>query len=174
MIQDNPISLTDCARLGETLGIGRPVPEDVFLAVVHDPEYARDLFTCRGAAPFLDFLLSNPPAIAQPTAEDGSEHTTVELMAHATKSFWEWTTSGFRIVDDATYDKRMNACNACPYLIDPPGTAVYSLVGARSKICKRCGCVVSKKAKLPHESCPAAHPDLPGMTKWGELAPGQG
>ena len=74
-------------------------------------------------------------------------------------------------VVDATYAKRFETCLACPNLASPPSTAIYKVIGAvddSENVCRLCGCVVSRKAKLPHEACPDADPELPGMNRWGQ------
>jgi len=159
----------NCVRMGELLRLGRPVSESVFLGALQDPDYAHNLMACRDAPPLLDFLLKNPPQTDGPDPQSG--HSTLDLVSKASKSFWEWARSGFGLVDDATYTKRFETCLACPNLASPPSTAIYKMIGAvddRKKICKLCGCVVSRKAKLPHEACPDADPELPGMNRWGE------
>jgi hypothetical protein len=114
--------------------------------------------------------MSNPPVAAAPAAPEAPGQSTAELVAKASKSFWEWTKSGFRVIDEATYATRIAACQACPNLIDHPDKPVYALVAKRDdKICAACGCVVAKKAKLPHEACPVADPARPGLNRWGEL-----
>jgi hypothetical protein len=162
-------------QLGELLGLGGPASADVLVSAVEDREYARNLLLCKDAPPLRDFLLANPPRRA-PITEDPS---TSQLLASASKSFWAWTKSGFALVDEATYQRRFGTCQQCPDLIEPPRKRVYQIVGVTgasddSKVCARCGCVASKKARLPHESCPAAHAELAGMNRWGEpLAPGR-
>ena len=179
------------ADLAELLGLSEPVPADVLLSAVSDREYARNLMLCKDAPVMLDFLVTNPPHRAEATpAEVGAEpsaeiaertaadHSTGQLLGAASKSFWAWTKSGFAAVDEATYQRRYGTCLECPNLIDPPRKRVYQIIGAAdaaddSKICRLCGCVASKKARLPHESCPAAHAELAGMNRWGEPMVGQ-
>lgn len=173
MIESTTSLKDDCARLGDELRLGAPAPAAVFVGALQDPDYARNLFLCRETPPLLDFLLKNPPR-AEPGAAAQEEsarpgHSTIELVAKASKSFWAWTKSGFQTVADDVYEARLAACAACPKLITHPEKAAYALVGANDKICADCGCVVAKKAKLPHETCPAADPGRPGLNKWGEL-----
>jgi hypothetical protein len=172
MMTESTTSLDeDCARLGEMLCLGQPVAAAVFASAVQDPDYAHNLFVCREAPPLIDFLLKNPPLGAKTAPAQSAvhhEHSTGELVAKASKSFWEWTKSGFRIIDDATYAKRLDACRQCPNLIAPQHKVVYALVSEADKICSACGCVAAKKAKLPHETCPVADPGRPGLNNWGE------
>ncbi|HEX4726178.1 MAG TPA: hypothetical protein VH298_00175 [Jatrophihabitans sp.] len=168
------------AELAELLGLSEPVSADVLLSAVSDREYARNLLLCKDAPVMLNFLLANPPQpgtpVGQPVAEPaepGPEHSTAQLLTAASKSFWAWTKSGFAVVDEATYQRRYGTCLDCPDLVEPPRKRIYQIVGAAdaadsSKVCSLCGCVASKKARLPHESCPAEHAELAGMTRWGE------
>lgn len=165
------------ARLGEMIGLDGPVPADVLVSAIQDREYARNLMLCKDAPPLREFLVENPPHRAEPAGGgEATEHSTRALVGSASKSFWAWTKSGFAVVDDEQYERRFGTCLECPHLIDPPRKAVYKVIGAakadvQSKICELCGCVASKKARLPHESCPARHAELPGMNKWGEPLP---
>ncbi len=174
MMIQQPHSLSeDCARLGRELRLGAPAPEAVLVGALQDPEYARNLFVCRETPPMLHFLLNNPPqpkAIAiAPQQTSAPEHSTLELVSKASKSFWAWTKSGFQTVTDEVYAARLASCTACPKLMTHPEKAAYALVSLNDKICADCGCVVAKKAKLPHETCPASDPQRPGLNRWGEL-----
>jgi hypothetical protein len=171
MIDSNPSLKEECVRLGAELRLDKPVPDAVYLGALHDHDYARNLFLCSGAPPLLDFLMRNPPGVpgqgAQ--AQDDQDYSSLELVAKASKSFWAWTKSGFKLVDEAVYERRLSACRACPKLITHPEKAAYALVKESDKICSSCGCVVTKKARMPHETCPVADPDRPGLNRWGEL-----
>jgi hypothetical protein len=172
------------ADLAELLGLAEPVPADVLLSAVSDREYARNLLLCKDAPVMLNFLLASPPhrgavateaaagqpPVAEPLAVD---HSTGQLLGAASKSFWAWTKSGFAVVDEATYQRRYGTCLECPDLVEPPRKRIYQIIGAAdaadsSKVCQLCGCVASKKARLPHEGCPAEHAELAGMNRWGE------
>lgn len=173
-----------CERLGELIGLDGPVPADVLLSAIEDREYARNLMLCKDAPPLREFLVSNPTRRAGPaaTATDSAdapaggeprEHSTRALIGSASKSFWAWTKSGFAVVDEDQYARRFGTCLECPHLIDPPRKRVYEVIGATGeredkRVCELCGCVASRKARLPHESCPAPHAELAGLNKWGE------
>ena len=64
------------------------------------------------------------------------------------------------------------ACRACPHLVDPPADRLLYKLSTGSpverKICDACGCVASRKARLPSEGCPKADPSDPARTRWGE------
>jgi len=161
----------DCARFGELIGLGRPVTSEVFARAVDDPEYARNLILCRESPPLRDFLLGQAKEWAVPPEPAPVEKTSLELVAKAAESFWAWTKSGFALVDQATYSKRYDACLACPHLRAAPTLLAYKLAGAdenRNRVCGLCGCVASRKARLPHETCPGAHPERSGFNRWEE------
>jgi hypothetical protein len=149
----------------------------VLVSAIDDQEYARNLMLCKDTPPLRDFLPQNPPRRAEAPAADGEEDkSTRELLQSASSSFWAWTRSGFAIVDKVTYGRRFGACQECPHLVEPPGLVSKLIDVARNdddrKICELCGCVASKKAHLPRETCPAPHPQLEWMSRWKEpIAP---
>lgn len=160
-------------RLARLLGLEEPVSVDVLTSAIGDREYARNLMLCKDAPALRDFLLQNPPRRQDPGGGESKGHSTRELVASAAQSFWSWTRSGFAVVDEERFEQRFAACLECPNLVEPPSKRVYKLIGAtgadpKSKICALCGCVASKKARLPHETCPAPHASVDGMNKWGE------
>ena len=60
---------------------------------------------------------------------------------------WDLLNPKIENVDEETFNNRYNICLNCPSLIQ------------LTKQCKKCGCFMSQKAKLPHASCP--------IGKWG-------
>jgi hypothetical protein len=173
-IADAGDGVEDCLRLGTLIGLGGPVAPEVFARAAEDPDYARNLILCRNSPPLRDFLLEQAKGWAVPAVSQADDKSTLELAAHAAKSFWQWTKSGFAQVDEATYERRFAACIACPNLRPPPDRLAYKLVGAdadRRRVCGLCGCVASRKARLPHETCPAPHPERPSVNRWDEPIP---
>jgi hypothetical protein len=163
------------AQLGELLGLPGPAPLDVLVSTLSDREYARNLLLCKDTAPLLEHLLANPPM--RSPAE--GQWSTGPLLASAAKSFWAWARSGFAVVDEATFQRRFSTCQQCPDLVEPPRKRIYQILGvdgssAASKVCARCGCVASKKARLTSENCPAPHAEHDGMSRWGEPLAGGG
>lgn len=101
----------------------------------------------------------------------GPARSTASLVFQASRSLLRWAAGSFKTVDDEHHARRMAACGSCEHLRAPAGNLVHDLIRAidpASKVCGLCGCVAAKKARLPHESCPAADPHDPTMTRWGE------
>ncbi|WP_127529433.1 hypothetical protein [Paenibacillus kobensis] len=180
-----------CRQFGSILGLNRPVSEQVLRAAVHDPNYAHNLLAARRSEMFLNHLLNNPPRVdmGNTAASPGSAnvpaaHSNTELAVKAGQALWKWAKAGFSTVDDEVYRRRITACMACPHSQSKPDKLLYKAMSAASsasansagiaeKICGKCGCVLSKKTRLPTESCPDNHPVLAGLTRWGEPIPVQ-
>jgi hypothetical protein len=170
-----------CARLGEVLGLEKPVPLAVLLRAIDDPGFAADLITCRHTPGFLAALFDDRRTRAYAPAAAEKPASALALAAKAAAALTRWGRAGFSTVDDATLARRERACLACPNLSEPR-SLVQTLVptgrpddrlGHRlgAKICTLCGCVAGKKIRLPTEACPDAHPVSAGVTRWGEAAP---
>jgi hypothetical protein len=167
-------------RLGEVLGLDRPVPLPVLLRAIDDPGFAGDLITCRGSPAFLTALFDDRRTRAYAPAAEVADASPAKLAGKAALAFARWGKAGFSTVDPETLDRREQACLACPHLGDPqsllqklvPTGAVADRVGSRlgRKICTLCGCVATKKIRLPTEACPGEHPVRAGLTRWEEPA----
>ena len=66
-----------------------------------------------------------------------------EMAKNLTQAFGAWAKSGFRLVDDAEYDRRTAICAQCRFLVD--------------RRCVKCGCFMEVKAKLAGMQCPASY-----------------
>lgn len=175
-----------CARLGTFLGREQPVAPSVVRRFSADPEFAQNLITCRQTPAFLQVLLNSPetkkyeqPEDMQPVQKQTAENmasahqrSSLELAAKAAKAFIKWGQAGFSQVDAATYQRRLNACRACPHFVEAGQQIVYRLATTekddKRKICNVCGCVVASKARLPGETCPMPHPEDPTLNRWCE------
>lgn len=140
-----------CGELRRLVGLSEDVPPDVLLAVFGDAESRRRLSERpRSAAELRAFF--GPEAADRPVAPD--------LVTGALGAFWRWARDGFGVVDPAVHARRLEACATCEHHVPPPPTLLYALgkkvVGSDSKICRLCGCFVSKKARLARETCPAS------------------
>ncbi len=160
-----------CARFGEFLGLNQPVKTNVMKRVLEDQLFAHDLISCRNTPGFLSVLLNDPVNNQYEVSHEVEDHSTLELTSRITKALINWGKAGFSKVDPKIYTKRMSACEGCSHFVEPPRKLIYKLikkVNKEAKICNLCGCVASRKALLPSESCPAPHDKLPGMSKWEE------
>jgi hypothetical protein len=153
---DDLTPATDDQRdaLGRILGLDGPVPESVLIAAVEHEDYARNLLLCRREPELLHDLIARPP--------HKRRLGPVELAARGSRALARWAATGFTTVDDATYQRRMSACVQCPEL---------SGQGSDRPVCSLCGCQVVWKARMTSENCPAASPDDPSLTRWGEPVP---
>ncbi|BAM92466.1 hypothetical protein S58_64930 [Bradyrhizobium oligotrophicum S58] len=163
---DDMTIVMQCNELGKILGLRGPVEERVLTAAVQNPSYAANLILCRETPVFLHQLLAHPPPPrdAIPTGE---------LLRRGADALWRWARAGFTSVEDAVLQRRLDACQACPNLSHPPEgqELLYKLAGtaAGSKsVCRICGCPVARKAAMTFERCPDAHPDIAGLSRWGE------
>jgi len=166
-----------CLEFANILGLSEPVSSEVLQAATEDETYAHNLLVCRKEPGFLTYLLANPPKPRTPNVVH-KEKSNLELIGKASEALFRWAKTGFSVVDDETLERRENACLACPNLSEPqklvqkliPSKGISQKVGQRtgSKVCEFCGCNVSKKIRLPSESCPDKHPIEAGMTRWGE------
>lgn len=157
-------------RLGEILGIGRPVSEAVLVSALEDDSYARYLMGSRNAPEVMEMLLANP-SIKVTTADEVAFHGTPELLMKAAQAFARWTHNGLRRVDDETYSRRLAACRVCEYFTPPPDRMIYRLASGLSQekyICSLCGCLAATKARMISESCPAPDPLHPELSRWHE------
>ena len=159
-------------RLGEMLNLEEPVSEAVARLAIEDPLYAHHLMVSRDNLDFLLALLSRPEQ-GRAGGEAPGALTTNALLARAAKALWRWSKAGFTKLDDATYRARLDACLACPHLVEPPDRLVYRVAatagaGMDGRVCGKCGCLAARKARLPSESCPDRQPGNPHVTRWGE------
>ncbi len=94
-----------------------------------------------------------------------------KLMAHGARALWNWGKTGFAVVDEGTFQKRVAICLSCPNAMRAPSRLAYRLAQsgeADAQICVFCGCVISHKARLASETCPDQDPHAPGANRWGE------
>ncbi|WP_148669197.1 hypothetical protein [Burkholderia pyrrocinia] len=174
-------------QMGEFLHLEHPVTERAALACVLQPDYARRLLAARGHPAMLEHLLAAAPQVDRrhsrfrfqaedAPASDGAPArmdglSSARLVAEASKSLLRWAVSGFTPVDDATYERRLNACVGCEHLTRPDDRLIYKLAtafDASRSVCGLCGCVVAKKARVPHEACPGTDPHDERRTRWGD------
>ena len=163
-----------CAEFADMLGLDEPVPQEVLARARSDDHFARYLLRSRGHPTILAMLLNAPENAAYREAQPSEptpDASNLTLMKKAGKATLKWAASGFRRVDDATLERRLAACRSCPHLKEPPDRLIYQVaLVSRSdpRVCSACGCVASRKAAFPAETCPVEDPTRPGWTMWRE------
>jgi len=158
-------------RFAEFLDLDEPVSEQVIQATINDPLYMHHLFTCRNTPEFLERLIANPPISEKSLTSSSYHQSNSEIINKGIKTLLNWSKIGFSVVDNETYEKRFSCCIQCPNLVEAPDRLIYRIISVKtvdSRICNICGCVASKKASLPSESCPDKHPEYPNLNRWGE------
>lgn len=160
-----------CSRMGTFLGLDEQVPENAMHRAIEDQDYANNLIMCRDAPGFLKVLLNDP------VNGQYAKVSNTALIKKATGAFLRWGKAGFSVVSEEILETRENACLGCEY-ISAPQTVLQKLVTSKATeqigkrvadcVCKLCGCSLSKKIRLPSESCPAVHPENSQLNRWGE------
>lgn len=142
-------------RLGELAGLGGPAPAPVARRALDDSRFAFYLLFTRDA-PDLQRRLLNDPQNAEWARQD-EDAPALSLAAGAARALARWGASGFRTVDDATRQARLDTCAACPSLGQAPERSVYqglTLLSGDRRVCRACGCGLARKATLATERCP--------------------
>lgn len=151
--------------LREALKQPSEIPARVVRRAAADAVYLHTLIGNRGDPAALEALMAGTPVGLPKWAGPPSS----VLFAQATRALLRWGRAGFGQVDAETFERRRSACLACPHLGSPGGQLAYKLLRAeRDSLCGLCGCAVERKARLPTEECPVAHPTEPGLTRWSE------
>jgi hypothetical protein len=163
-----------CSVLGEYLGLKQPISKAVLRRAREDDRFARHLFTCKYHPDLLKVLLSDPKNKSYEHPEDikPEQRSNLQLIAKASKALLEWGKVGFTQVDQATFERRFDSCQACEYLIEPPDQLVYKITLSKKsdqRVCSACGCAAARKARIPTETCPVADSANPSLNRWGEL-----
>lgn len=139
-----------CGELRRLVGLSEDVSPEVLLAVFGDAD-SRRLLSERPRSPAELRAFFGPVPADRPSPP--------ELAATALGAFWRWARDGFGVTDPAVHARRLGACATCEHHVPPPPNLLYALgkkvIGDESKICRLCGCFVSKKARLARETCPA-------------------
>lgn len=106
-------------------------------------------------------------ALRQYLLQDSAEvpaRPTPQLAAQAVVTFWNWARDGFRVVPPAVRAERLARCLDCPDYSAMPDTALYkawttawtaiAAPAEQPRICRSCGCLIEKKARLAGQQCP--------------------
>jgi hypothetical protein len=88
----------------------------------------------------------------------------------AGRAVWRSLRSGFATVDEGAYERRLQACRGCEFLVPAPHTLLHALAKPvqETRVCARCGCFVFKKARYATEGCPVPAQDNRALSRWGE------
>jgi hypothetical protein len=159
------------AALGALLGLDAPVADEVLGRAQADDRYAAYLIRSRNHPRLRDMLLNSPDNQTYRLAKTPGAPSSATLMMRASLAVMRWTTSGFRLVDPQTFERRLAVCQVCPHLQEPPARLVYKVALVASsdpRICGICGCVASRKARMSTERCPSEDCSRPGFSRWGE------
>ncbi|HUZ23528.1 MAG TPA: hypothetical protein VMV07_07170 [Streptosporangiaceae bacterium] len=153
-----------------------------------DKAFAFHLMNCRGNPELLDVLFSDPrnrqyeddrdePPVPDEPAVAGNTPSSLALAWKAGQAAARWGAAGFSRVAPEVFEARFGACQRCEYLVEPPSRVVYKVKLRREsdpRVCAACGCVASRKAALPTESCPVPGGTDPSLNRWGEpMKPGR-
>ena len=144
-------------------------PSEFVNRMIQDDDFAHLVLSSRSSPAFLKVLLDQSGDEGKPPS--ASKHSDTHLVMKAARSFTRWAKNGFSRVDEATFKRRTAACLACDHLAAPPDQLLYKIATAGSddrRICRACGCVANRKARVSTENCPLAHPDNPLLSRWGE------
>lgn len=179
-----PATLDDVRdQLARILEYDESIPLDVVKAAITHPDFGRRLIASRGHCDTIRHLIARAPSPGRSETrfafdparrtepQAAVNHSSAELVAQASSSLLRWAATAFRPVDEATYARRWNACSTCEHLTEPSGNVVHDLTklfAPSAKVCGLCGCVASKKARIPHEACPATDAFDAALTRWGE------
>ncbi len=138
--------------------LDRPVPEGAARRAFADDRFATLLLLSRHHPDLLQQLIEAPAnrRYARSTALPRRPGA-IRLGFKAGVSLARWAAGGFETLPAETVDARLDVCRTCPMLGPPPETVAYGLTLSSEidmSVCRACGCVVRRKARLPHERCP--------------------
>lgn len=93
---------------------------------------------------YYDFFGGRLHCESQPVEEDTPKPAGFKKMAEGLYGdLRDWTKSGFKMVEDKVYAKRIKLCGDCEHIKKP------------SFRCDLCGCFMKAKAKMSTTGCPA-------------------
>lgn len=165
------ISFSNRAELSALLNLEEPVSEAVFAKAKEDNTYLHNLLISKNAPEFLEQFLNNLDVVpTYPQSEVVEEKRTDELIINFGKAILKWGASGFKKVDEDTYQERLNACAGCDKLTSAPDKFIYNMLGKNNEkgMCSSCGCLVAKKALISTDTCPEASIENANVNRWGD------
>ncbi len=157
---------------GNFLGIKDPVPSAVLNRARQDDKFTIYLIRSCHNETLLQLLFdAEANKKFEPSSLEVVEFSNTELVSKASKAMFTWAKTGFRKIDEATFEKRINACHACEHLVTHPDQLSYKVALIKRsdpRICELCGCIASRKARVISESCPLPNPNDSSKNRWGE------
>jgi hypothetical protein len=75
------------------------------------------------------------------------------------------------LVPAETYTRRIAACQTCEHYVAPTEDVLHlvgRLVLGDDRVCARCGCFMSLKARFALSHCPEPDPHDGRLDRWGE------
>jgi hypothetical protein len=159
------------SELAALLGRPGPLPLPAARAAMQDPRYRHFLIRAKHAPRLLEDLLRNAPEGEAGPEDHAAAPSTARLAAHAAASLLAWSTQGFPAVEAARYAQRIAACDVCPLVGHAPDRLAYRIASIGrddTRICTACGCHIERKARLPHERCPAPSPADATKSRWND------
>ena len=164
-----------CVRLGEVLGMDKPVPMPVLCARSRTRLRRRPHHLARPAW-LPGALLDDRTALTRRRLADAPSATA--LAGKAAAAMLRWGKAGFSTVDSETLERRESACLGCPNLAIRERGAEDG-AGAPSPTRSAAGWAGLQPVRLrgpqedppPTEACPDTHPVKSGLTRWDEPIP---
>ncbi len=165
--------------LAGLIGLTEPAPPGMTARVLVDTKFAA-LVAGMGHLPgWRDRLVNDPfngkfapPDIADDAADAASLPKTRELVSTFAKGVATWAGSGFTATPPEKLAVRKAACEACDQLTEAPNEGLHriarAVAGPDKRMCRACGCLMSKKIALDTEHCPLPNKDTPTLSRWGE------
>ncbi len=165
--------------LAALIGLTEPAPPGMTARVLVDTKFAA-LVAGMGHLPgWRDRLVNDPfngkfapPDIADDAADAASLPKTRELVSNFAKGVATWAGSGFTATPPEKLAVRKAACEACDQLTEAPNEGLHriarAVAGPDKRMCRACGCLMSKKIALDTEHCPLPNKDTPTLSRWGE------
>ncbi|MBB1642971.1 hypothetical protein [Sphingobacterium sp. UME9] len=159
------------SALGNLLGLDHPVSSAVLARAREDDKFASHLFISRFDLDLLNLFLNDKRNIEYELYQIPENHSNMQLAKKATKALLEWGKTGFHTVSKEIYEQRLNSCNTCEFIRNPPHQLAYKVKlksESDPRICGACGCGISRKARLATETCPVQDPSKKGFNLWNE------
>jgi hypothetical protein len=126
---------------------------DVKSVLEEDPVLLHHAEVCRDDPDMLRLLLEGVET------REGLSSGPIDKAIRATRAISSWAKSGFSMVSEDEYKKRVQACGVCPH------SRKGGLLGlGQHTVCSLCGCPIHRKARMASEQCPDS--DIGANGRW--------